>query len=336
MGRGPCCEKVGLKKRPWTPAEDMKLTDYIQKHRLENWHAIPKLAGLLRCGKSCRLRWINYLRPDIKRGNFTQEEEATIIKLQELMGNKWSKIASCLPGRTDNEIKNVWNTHLKKRLAPKESSPSSNKTKDPNPSSPSKSSISYVNDDNIKNLEKNNSLKVESSRDLANLMTEIFMEPDQCNMRIEGHEPSVDDCRESSSISSLESHITSCEGKNNQDCLIQVPEIPIDSEIWSMVDDDSCFLTPEVGPVVEDGAHNNATSSIGDSKGEGETKGWLGCLEEEIDLWGTMDANAVKQLGPWGCHGGVVEEFDPVSLLLSKETLPTFCHESCASGPSMR
>ncbi|CAI9784042.1 unnamed protein product [Fraxinus pennsylvanica] len=70
--------------------------------------------GLLRCGKSCRLRWINYLRPDVKRGNFTPEEEETIIKLHNSFGNKWSKIASHLPGRTDNEINNVWNTHLKK------------------------------------------------------------------------------------------------------------------------------------------------------------------------------------------------------------------------------
>ncbi|KAF0890909.1 hypothetical protein E2562_005037 [Oryza meyeriana var. granulata] len=75
------------------------------------------VAGLLRCGKSCRLRWINYLRPDIKRGNFSKEEEDTIIQLHELLGNRWSAIAARLPGRTDNEIKNVWHTHLKKRLA---------------------------------------------------------------------------------------------------------------------------------------------------------------------------------------------------------------------------
>nr|CAD1843678.1 unnamed protein product [Ananas comosus var. bracteatus] len=74
--------------------------------------------GLLRCGKSCRLRWTNYLRPDIKRGNFTKEEEEMIFKLHELLGNRWSAIAARLPGRTDNEIKNVWHTYLKKRLMP--------------------------------------------------------------------------------------------------------------------------------------------------------------------------------------------------------------------------
>ncbi|GLT76912.1 hypothetical protein SLA2020_485460 [Shorea laevis] len=116
MGRAPCCEKMGLKKGQWTQDEDRILISYIQKHGHGNWRALPKQAGLLRCGKSCRLRWINYLRPDIKRGNFTREEEETIIKLHEMVGNRWSAIAARLPGRTDNEIKNVWHTHLKKKL----------------------------------------------------------------------------------------------------------------------------------------------------------------------------------------------------------------------------
>ncbi|WOL12942.1 Myb-related protein Myb4 [Canna indica] len=121
MVRAPCCEKMGLKKGPWTPEEDRVLIAYIQQHGHDNWRALPKQAGLLRCGKSCRLRWINYLRPDIKRGNFSEEEEETIIKLHELLGNRWSAIAAKLPGRTDNEIKNVWHTHLKKRIKPNQS-----------------------------------------------------------------------------------------------------------------------------------------------------------------------------------------------------------------------
>ncbi|RVW85993.1 Transcription factor MYB16 [Vitis vinifera] len=113
MGRSPCCDESGLKKGPWTPEEDQKLVKYIQKQGHGSWRALPKLAGLNRCGKSCRLRWTNYLRPDIKRGKFSREEEETILNLHSILGNN-----NCfhLPGRTDNEIKNFRNTHLKKKL----------------------------------------------------------------------------------------------------------------------------------------------------------------------------------------------------------------------------
>ncbi|CAH8314029.1 unnamed protein product [Eruca vesicaria subsp. sativa] len=116
MGRRPCCEKIGLKRGPWTIEEDHKLMNFILNNGIHCWRIVPKLAGLLRCGKSCRLRWINYLRPDLKRGGFTDAEEERIVELHSQLGNRWSKIASHFSGRTDNEIKNHWNTKIKKKM----------------------------------------------------------------------------------------------------------------------------------------------------------------------------------------------------------------------------
>ncbi|XP_022724574.1 transcription factor MYB3-like [Durio zibethinus] len=116
MGRSPCCSKEGLNRGAWTATEDKILTDYVKIHGEGQWRNLPKRAGLKRCGKSCRLRWLNYLRPDIKRGNITHDEEELIIRLHKLLGNRWSLIAGRLPGRTDNEIKNYWNTYIGKKL----------------------------------------------------------------------------------------------------------------------------------------------------------------------------------------------------------------------------
>ncbi|TVU39209.1 hypothetical protein EJB05_12617, partial [Eragrostis curvula] len=107
--------EIMVRKGPWEPEEDSILSAYVKEHGTGCWRKVAERSGLHRSGKSCRLRWINYLRPGIKRGNFTDVEEMTVIKLHNELGNRWSKIASQLPGRTDNDVKNFWNQFVRKQ-----------------------------------------------------------------------------------------------------------------------------------------------------------------------------------------------------------------------------
>ncbi|KAK4368506.1 hypothetical protein RND71_012298 [Anisodus tanguticus] len=115
MARTPFIDKNGIKRGAWSEDEDNKLRAYVENFGHPNWRQLPKYAGLMRCGKSCRLRWMNYLRPGLQKGNYSLEEEELIIKLHKELGNRWSTIAANLTGRSDNDVKNHWHAHLKKR-----------------------------------------------------------------------------------------------------------------------------------------------------------------------------------------------------------------------------
>ncbi|CAD5171805.1 unnamed protein product [Musa acuminata subsp. malaccensis] len=125
MGRAPCCDKANVKKGAWSPEEAAKLKAYIEEHGIgAYWLSLPHKIGLKRCGKSCRLRWLNYLRHNIKHGGFSEEEDQVICSLYISIGSRWSMIAAQLLGRTDNDVKNHWNTRLKKKLLGMQTEPS--------------------------------------------------------------------------------------------------------------------------------------------------------------------------------------------------------------------
>lgn len=99
---------AGLKKGPWTAVEDAVLMEHVKKHGEGNWNAVQRNTGLSRCGKSCRLRWANHLRPNLKKGAFSPAEERLILELHAKLGNKWARMAAQVPLPPDSSSQPVF------------------------------------------------------------------------------------------------------------------------------------------------------------------------------------------------------------------------------------
>ncbi|VAH36256.1 unnamed protein product [Triticum turgidum subsp. durum] len=324
-GRAPCCAKVGLNRGSWTPEEDMRLIAYIQKFGHANWRALPKQAGLLRCGKSCRLRWINYLRPDLKRGNFTVEEEETLIKLHNMLGK--SKIAACLPGRTDNEIKNVWNTHLKKRVAASAGEQKKGGAKGkkkttcadvpaPSPSPSSSTTTTTTTTTNCSSGESgeqsNTSKELELELELEKIeipMLDLGFDLDMLLDTVTNtHCPAISSAPTSRCSSASPTCVV------DDGALLDLPEIDIVPELWSIMDGEggagACAETAQVpwsNAAPCDGKGPEASAATADD--EDGKEWWLEDLEKELGLWGPIDDYQYQQPDPQGLSGRA----DPLS-----------------------
>jgi len=107
-------EPIRTRRGPWTAEEDERLSALVKKYGTKKWAQIAELVPG-RVGKQCRERWLNHLRTDVKKTAWTEEEDATLIRAQQELGNRWSAIARLLPGRPENSVKNRWNSLCNKR-----------------------------------------------------------------------------------------------------------------------------------------------------------------------------------------------------------------------------
>ncbi|CAI0444701.1 unnamed protein product [Linum tenue] len=176
-----CCTKEKVRKGLWCPEEDEKLFNFITSHAPASWSSVPKLAGLERCGKSCRLRWMNYLRPDLKKECFSAEEETMIIHLHRMLGNRWAQIARHLPGRTDNEIKNFWNSCVKKKLISRGLDPNTHNLL-PAPKTAHFNYSYHLNNNNYNNQYCSTSSSTSSSHESSPLALFSVAPPDDINV----------------------------------------------------------------------------------------------------------------------------------------------------------
>ncbi|OEL13742.1 Myb-related protein Zm1 [Dichanthelium oligosanthes] len=322
-GRAPCCAKVGLNKGSWTPEEDMRLIAYIQKYGHANWRALPKQAGTFASPSS-----IEFL-------------------------SRWSKIAACLPGRTDNEIKNVWNTHLKKRVSPpggEERGAGSKKKKKaaaaaaevpvvPSPS-PSSSTTTTANCSSGDSGEQQS----DASKEHDELgLEELKMIPTlddpgfDFNMLVDMMVDAVPElyCPAVSVPTSPCASSTSppAPARPSVDELLDLPEIDIDHELWSIIDGDGADAVAAETPAEPCQQQSNATepnAARTTSHGAEGKEWWLEDLEKELGLWGPME-DFYYPMGPQGplAHPdplpGMVD--DPVSCYFQAGPTPAMLHD---------